>query len=326
MSDQLGGEGRRVHDPRPVPAARRASGAALYLYAGDEAPRNAKVEGVSIAGLAPARGRAEAASRAGVAHRRADRRHLRRRPHASTSTPRGRARRRLRRLGRGGRWRLGLRPAPDVGGGHRRWRPPRRGHGRPVRGCRPTLDELEQRHRARLRSRATSSSATATPCRRRRAGTRGRRAAPPQALLERRFLHGGSQKLPTEVQAARRLRRGGRPGARGVRRARDVRAGDARARRAAGGRATAAVRARDSRWRPRTASWSPGWTESCCSRPSTPVMRTIGREPEDARLRRTTWQAARRPRQGRGRDRPRRARASASPRSPYSREPPGGSC
>ena len=47
-------EGRRPHHARRSWLIIGALWVGVYLYAGDEAPRNAQVEGVSIAGLAPA--------------------------------------------------------------------------------------------------------------------------------------------------------------------------------------------------------------------------------------------------------------------------------
>ena len=83
-----------------------------------------------------------------------------------------------------------------------------------------------------------------------------------QELLERRFLHGGSQKLPTEVKQpevsdGRRQR-----GARDVRRAGDVRPGDPRPGGPAGWSRLRGCSPRACRWSPRTASSSRSWTVS----------------------------------------------------------------
>ena len=105
---------------------------------GDKAPRSARSRASSIAGLAPGAAEEKLRAELGRAHRGADRRSATATAASRTHRPaRGRA------LGSttpasieeaGGGSRLGL--PTDLGGDHRRRRPPRGGHGRPVRGCR----------------------------------------------------------------------------------------------------------------------------------------------------------------------------------------------
>ena len=192
----------------------------VYLYAGDEAPRNAAGRGGQHRGPGARRSREEAARRAGVEDRRADRRSATATGASSTVDP-GQAgpEHRLPRLDRGGRRRRrasarGAMWQVVTGGGD---------HHAEVAvdqsKMQAALDELSSGIGQRP-WRATSSSGTAGRPGLRRARPASSPRGATQALLEQRFLHGGSQKLPTRGQEPEVSDADVRDGARGVRQAR----------------------------------------------------------------------------------------------------------
>ena len=171
--------------------------AVLYFSAGDAAPRSARVEGISIAGLDP--DEAEDRLRAGLADRVNE-------PVALTYgdgraisvDPECRPLRRLQRLDRGGRRWFGVHPrrlwALVTGGGD---------HHAEIAvnqtRMQATLDDLGQGIATRPVEGTVVFRDGRAVAVRSRAGVVVSRGAT-QAVLERRFLHGGSQKIPTEAR------------------------------------------------------------------------------------------------------------------------------
>ena len=150
-------------------------------------------------------------------------------------------------------------------------------------GMQATLDDLEQRHRAAPGGGRRSRSATARRPGVRRAGLVVVSRGATQSLLERRFLHGGSQKLPTEVEQPDISDDEVARGARGVRQAGDVGPGDARARRAEGRRATARCSPQGLSMEAEDGELEPRVDGELMLEALEPVMRTIGREPRGRR-------------------------------------------
>ncbi|MCW2710164.1 MAG: VanW family protein, partial [Marmoricola sp.] len=170
----------------------------LYLYAGDHAPRNARVEGISIAGLGP--DEAEQRLRDGLRERVREPIGITYGDGRSTSVDPAEA-------GLSVDYAASVR---EAGGGsgfglRRMWAVATGGEDRRAEitvdqsRMQPALDALD----SGIARPPTEGTVTFCDCRATavlgRPGLVVNRAAT-QALLERRFLHGGSQKVPTETR------------------------------------------------------------------------------------------------------------------------------